>query len=93
MQPSNEKLLYSREGVILLLDPQFAHVTCPEEEGICVHTNSFRPKVDIKSGAVGLFHCVHAATGQLPKMYYKHCTGLFNLSTMTFSTFHHDRHL
>lgn len=52
--------------------------------------NSFRPKADIKSGAAGLFHCLRSATGQRPQIYYTHCTGLFNISTMTFFTFHHD---
>lgn len=59
-----------------------------EWEAYVYKGSSFRPKADIKSGAAGLFHCVHFATGHLSKLYCKHCTGLVGLSTMTFSTFH-----
>lgn len=64
-----------------------------EWEAYVYKGSSFRPKADIKSGTAGLFHCVHSATGQLSKLYCKHCTGLVSLSTMTFSTFHTGRHL
>lgn len=46
MQPSNEKLLYSCEVIIMLLGPQVADVICPENE----KGNILRPKADIKSG-------------------------------------------
>lgn len=85
------------------LQPRGCHCAAPpsvcachmfwEWEANVYNANSFRPRADIKSGAAGLFHCLHSATGQRPQIYYAHCTELFNISTITFFTFHHDWNL